>query len=160
MKTHGVRSRFSAPGATAASITVPDQDDSGVKEIDYVRWLSQLQSDLAASLGGIMLRGALPVAVGAAPGGTLRPLSSPGRIVGWSLHETKGTSPALVRLWNGREAANSPPLAYIAIGQGGVDNVWLGNSGISVTEAVLVEFVSGGGLSTDVEGVLYLGAVD
>lgn len=147
------------PGAAAARLTVPDQDDSQVQEIDFVRWLSQMQADLAASLGGVMLRGALPIPIGSAPGGSLRPLSSPGRIVGWSLHETEGTNPALLRVWDGRESGTKP-LAYISVPAGGTDNKWLGQSGISVTDALLVELATGGSLSASVEGVLYLGAVD
>jgi hypothetical protein len=69
---------FHHPGAAAAQITVPDQDDSQVQEIDYVRWLTQMQADLASSLGGVMLRAALPIPIGTAPAGSLRPLSSPG----------------------------------------------------------------------------------
>lgn len=147
------------PGASAARITVPDQDDSQVKEVDYVRWLAQLQTDLAASLGGVMLRGALPIPIGSAPGGSLRPLSSPGRIVGWSLHETGGTDPALCRIWDGRESGTRP-LAYLSVPAGGTENRWMGGGGISVTDALLVEFASGASLSAAVEGVLYLGAVD
>lgn len=147
------------PGATAARITVPDQDDSQIGEVDFVRWLSQMQADLAASLGGVMLRGALPIPIGSAPGGSLRPLSSPGRIVGWSLHETGGTSSALLRVWDGREPGTKP-LAYIGVPAGGTDNRWLGEGGISVTDALLVELASGDSLSTSVEGVLYLGAAD
>lgn len=146
-------------GASVAAVTVPTQDDNDVQEVDYVRWAMQLQADLAASLGGVMLRGALPIPVGNAPGGSLRPLSSPGRVVGWSLHETAGTNPALLRVWDGRETG-SKPLAYINVPAGGTDNKWLGGAGISVTDALLIEFASGGSLSTSVEGVLYLGAVD
>lgn len=144
------------PGATAATLTVPDQDDSQVQEIDYVRWLMQMQADLAASLGGVMLQGALPVPIGMAPGGSARPLSSAGRIVGWSIHETSGTAPALVILWNSRTVGEGQPLAYIHIAEGLVETTWLGQAGISVTDAVSVQVALGG----TIEGCLYLGAVD
>jgi hypothetical protein len=150
---------FHHPGAAAAQITVPDQDDSQVQEIDYVRWLTQMQADLASSLGGVMLRAALPIPIGTAPAGSLRPLSSPGRIVGWSLHETAGANPAVVRLWDGRESGTRP-LAYVSVPAGGTDNRWLGAGGVSVTDALLLDFATGAGLSSTVEGVLYLGAAD
>lgn len=142
------------PGAIAATLTVPNQDDSKVPEVEYVRWALQMQADLAASLGGVMLRGALPIPIGSAPGGSLRPLSSPGRIVGWSVHETSGTNPAFLRVWDGREPGNKP-LAYIGLTAGQVLNHWIGGGGISVTDALSVELVTG-----TVEGVLYLGGVD
>jgi hypothetical protein len=150
---------FTHPGATAARITVPDQDDSKVPEIESVRWLMQMQADLAASLGGVMLRGALPVPIGSAPGGSLRPLSSPSRIVGWSIHETTGTNPGVIRVWDGREPG-SKLLACLGVPAGGTDTRWLGSGGISVTDALLLEVVAGASLSTTVEGVLYLGGSD
>jgi hypothetical protein len=147
-----MKGRF--PGAAAARIDVPEQDDSQVEQVDYVRWLAQLQTDLAASLGGVTLRGALPIPIGSAPGSSARPLSSPGRIVGWSLHETGGTTPAIFRIWDGREAGTKP-LAYLSVAAGVANTVWLGAGGISVTDALFIETVSG-----TAEGVLYLGAVD
>jgi hypothetical protein len=152
-----VKQRF--PGASAARLTVPDQPDDQVQEVDYVRWLMQMSADLATSLGGVMLQGALPVPIGSAPGGSVRPLSSPGRIVGWSLHETGGTNPAVMRVWDGRESGTKP-LVYVSIPASGTDNRWLGTGGISVTDALFIEFAAGGSLSQSVEGVLYLGAVD
>lgn len=139
------------PGAAAARIAVPEQTDPAT---DLIRWLAQMQTDLAASLGGVMLQGALPVPVGTAPGGSPRPLSSPGRVVGWSIHETGGVSPALVRIWDGREAGTKP-IAYIQVAAGATVNHWQGFGGVSVTDALLVEVVSGAA-----EGVVYLGAVD
>jgi hypothetical protein len=154
-----MRRAFHSPGATAAQITVPDQDDSQVREIDYVRWASQMQADLAQSLGGIMLRGARPVPIGSAAAGSNRPLSSPGRIVGWSLHETSGTNPALVRLFDGRDTTGSL-LASVQVAASpaaaSCNNTWFGTSGISVTDALYVD-VSGAGT---IEGTLYLGGVD
>lgn len=141
-------------GPAVARLTVPDQDDTpATSEIDFVRWASQLQADLAASLGGVMLRGALPVPIGAAPGGSTRPLSSPGRVVGWSVLETSGAAPATVTVWDGREAG-SKPLAYIHLASGLGETIWLGQAGISVTDALLID------ISGTVEGVLYLGGVD
>lgn len=151
--------RPQAPGPAAARLQVPDQDDSQVPEVEYVRWALQLQADLAASLSGVELRGALPIPIGSAPAGSMRPLSSPGRIVGWSLHETGGTNPAVVRLWDGRESGANP-LAYISVPAGGTDNRWQGGGGISVTDALMIDTESGGSLSQTVEGVLYIGAVD
>ena len=139
------------PGAAAARITVPDQPDNQIREIDYIRWLSQMQADIAESLGGVMLRGARPVPIGTAPGGSPHPLTSPGRLVGWSVRETSGADAAVVALWDAREAG-SRPLAYISLAGGASDTRML-SPGVSVVDALFVEVVSGA-----VEGVVYLGA--
>ena len=149
------------PGPAASRVTTleaPDQSDEATAQTEYVRWLSQLQADVAQSLGGVMLQAARPVPVGIAPGGTLTPIRSAGRLVGWSLHETTGANPAVVRLWDGREPG-SKPLAYITIPAGAAVNEWI-PPGISITDALLVDLVTGGSLSTSIEGVVYLGAAD
>jgi hypothetical protein len=146
------------PASARLDVEVPTQSDQATDHTEYIRWLSQLQADVAQSLGGIMLQGARPVPLGTAPGGTKTLSRSAGRLVGWSLHETSGTNPALVRFWDGREAGANP-LAYISVPAGLTVNMW-NPPGISVTDALLVEFVTGGSLSTTVEGVAYLGAAD
>src|SRR4051794_32192724 len=103
-------------------VEVPDQSDAATPDTEYVRWMTQLQADLAKSLGGVMLQAAQPVAVGSAPGGSLRPLSSPGRIVGWSIRETTGTAGAVVTLWDGREPGTRP-LAYVSLDQGKTETI-------------------------------------
>lgn len=140
------------PGAARLDITVPDQDDP-VGDAEWIRWLSQMQADLAESLNGVALRAARPVSVGT--GGTPRPLSSPGRIVGWSLKETSGAAAAYVRVWDSREAGSGQLLACIALAQGTSVNHSTPGAGINVSDAVCVEVVTGA-----VEGVLYLGGVD
>lgn len=146
-------------GASVAAVTVPTQDDSQVEEVDYVRWAMQLQADLAASLGGVMLRGAHPVPIGTAPGGSNRPTSSPGRVVGWSIRETGGTSGCVMRLFDGRDTSGSL-LATVQVAASPAaassQQTWFGNSGISITDALYVD-ISGTGV---LEGCLYLGAVD
>jgi hypothetical protein len=139
------------PGAARLDITVPDQDDPP-GDVEWVRWLSQLQADLSESINGVALRAARPVSVGT--GGGPRPLSSPGRIVGWSLKETTGAAGAYLRIWDGREAGGGQLLACISVAQGITTNHST-PGGINVSDAVYVEVVSGA-----VEGVIYLGGVD
>lgn len=146
------------PASARLDVEVPTQSDEATDHTEYIRWLSQLQADVAQSLGGIMLQGARPVPIGLAPGGTKTAIRSPGRLVGWSLHETTGANPALVRFWDGREVGANP-LGYVTVNAGQAINLW-NPPGISITDALLVEFVTGGGLSTSVEGVVYLGAAD
>jgi hypothetical protein len=133
--------------------------EKGTHEIDYVRWLQQMQTDLAETLGGVMLRGARPVQVLTTTGGTARPLSSPGRLVGWSMRETSGAASAVIRLYDGRD--NTAPLvASFSLSQGSDKQAWFAPGGISLQEGLFVEAVAGGGLSQAVEGAVFLGAAE
>ena len=138
--------------------TVP-QPEKATAEIDYVRWLQQMQTDLAETLGGVMLRAARPVQVLTTTSGTARPLSSPGRLVGWSMRETGGAAPAVVRLYDGRDNA-APLVASLSLPQGSDRIAWLAPGGVSLQEGLYVECVAGGGLSQLVEGCVYLGAAE
>jgi hypothetical protein len=138
--------------------TVPEPaPEKGTKEIDYVRWLQQMQTDLAETMGGVLLRGARAVQVGTAGGGTQRATSSPGRLVGWSLRETVGTQAGVVRFYDGRDA-NGLLVATVALPQGSDRQAWFAPGGISLTEGLFVEFV--GGLSQTIEGAVFLGAAE
>lgn len=141
----------------SAMATVPSTPEKSTREIDYVRWLQQMQTDLTETLGGVMLRGARPVQVGTAAGGTMRPTSAPGRLVGWSLRETGGTAAAVVRMYDGRDAT-APLVAVVTLSQGTSGTDWLSPGGVSLTEGLYLELV--GGLSQLVEGVVYLGAAE
>lgn len=147
--------RHPGPAAARLDISAPDETEP-VHEIDVARWLSQMRADLAETLGGIMLRAARPVSLTVLP--TLLS-GAPGRLVGWSLHETTGTNPFLVRFRNGGDAAQ-PLIACASTAAGGVDTRWMASGGISFTEGLYVELVTGANLSTTVEGTVYIGAAD
>jgi len=144
------------PGPAAARLTIAVPDEEEPREIDVARWLAQMQTDVAESLGGIMLRAARPVALTVLP--TIVS-SSPGRLVGWSVRETVGTDPYVLRFHNG-DNDEADLVAMITGGAGTADNQWFGPGGLSFTEGLYVELVSGGGLSSAIEGVLYLGSAD
>jgi hypothetical protein len=141
------------PGPAAARIAVPEQPEHA-RDTDVLRWLAQMQADLAQSLGGIMLRAARAVPVGTADGGTSMVSSSPGRLVGWSLRETTGSAGFTVRLRNGTDSGQ-PLIACVAGAAGAVDTRFLAPGGVSFTEGLYVEILSG-----TVEGVVYLGAAE
>jgi hypothetical protein len=146
--------RHPGPAAARLDINVPDQDEPA-HEIDVARWIAQMRADLAETLGGIMLRGARPVSLTVLP--TLLS-GSPGRLVGWSLHETGGTNPFVIRFRNGGDSAQ-PLIACTTAAASGVDTRWF-TSGISFTEGLFIELVTGGSLSTSVEGTVYIGAAE
>jgi hypothetical protein len=78
----------------------------------------------------------------------------PGRLMGWNLRAT-GTDPAgvTVTVHDGRDTAGEQ-LLTVDLAAGDVATVWLGPSGVSVTEAL---FLAADG---PVAGSVYLGAVD
>lgn len=147
--------RHPGPAAARVAVDVPDEKEP-VREVDMVRWLSQMRADLAETLGGIMLRAVRPVSLTVLP--TVLS-SSPGRLVGWSLRETSGANPYAVRFHNGIDASAD----VVAIGgglAGGIDTRLFPAGGISITEGLFVEPVTGANLSVAIEGTVYLGAAD
>ncbi len=145
------------PGPVAARLDVGVKDEpEPASDIEMVRWLSQMRADLAETLGGTMLRSARPVPLTVLP--TIVS-ASPGRLVGWSVRETVGANPYVIRFHNG-DNAGADLVAMITGSAGTADNKWFGPGGLSFTEGLQVEIVTGAGLSSAVEGVLYLGAVD
>lgn len=144
----------------SAMATVPCEPEKSTHEIDYVRWLQQMQTDLAETLGGVMLRGARAVQVGVTTGGTVRPSTSPGRLVGWSLRVPAfATGPGVVRLRDGQDV-NGDIIAAINLPAGQSTTKWLAPGGISFQYGLFVEIVTGGGVETGIEGAVYLGAAE
>lgn len=143
----------------AAMATVPTPEpEKATPEIDYVRWLMQMQTDFSSSLNGIMLRGARPVPIGAASGGTLLPTTSAGRLVGWSIQEAAGTpANAGVRFYNGRNSADGSLIGVARLAAApsasSSNTTWLG-TGVSITDGLWVE------ITGTVEGVVWLGAAE
>lgn len=144
------------PGPSAARLTITPDEEQEPREIDVIRWLSQMQADVVESVGGIMLRSARPVPLTVLP---TQVSGSPGRLVGWSFRETVGTNPYVIRFHNGPDAA-ADLVAMITGSAGTADNKFFGPGGVSFTEGLYVELVTGAGLSAAVEGVVYLGAAD
>ncbi|NUO44680.1 MAG: hypothetical protein HOV82_21930 [Streptomyces sp.] len=145
-------------GLNSAMATVPTQD-KGSDEIDFVRWFSQLEGNLAETLGGVLLRAARPVQVGDAAGAQNLASTSAGRLVGWSLREATGAAPGVVRIWDGRDNQGAL-LACINLGQGASETQWMAPGGVSFQHGCFVEIIAGGGLSADVEGAVFLGGAE
>lgn len=144
----------------SAMATVPGQQEKGTHEIDYVRWLQQMQTDLAETLGGVMLRGSRAVQVGISDQATARASTSPGRLVGWSLRVPAfSTNPGVVKLHDGQDA-NGPVIAVINLPAGSSKTETLGHAGVSFQHGLFVEIVTGGSVETGIEGAVYLGAAE
>jgi hypothetical protein len=151
------RPRYRQPGAAAARLEIGTPDEvEPVREVDLIRWASQMRADVAESVGGVMLRAARAVPLTVLP--TILS-ASPGRLVGWSVRETTGANPYVLRFRNG-DNVGADLCAMVTGSQGTADNKWFGPGGISYTEGLYVEIVTGAGLSSTVEGVVFLGAAD
>jgi hypothetical protein len=83
-----------------------------------------------------------------------RPLAwaGAGRLVGWSVKSGDGAS--VVRLRDSRQPGEGDVIGVLRLDIGEAQTVWLGPGGVSVTEGLYVDVVG------DVEGSVYLGAVD
>lgn len=144
-------------GLNSAMATVPTE--KAPEEVDFVRWFSMLQGNLAETLGGVLLRAARPVQVGVAANAQNLASTSAGRLVGWSLRESTGTAPGVVRIWDGRDNQGAL-LACVNLGQGASETQWMAPGGVSFQHGLYVEIISGGGLSDDVEGAVFLGGAE
>lgn len=143
----------------SAMSTVPGPEKA-TAEIDYVRWLQQMQTDLTETLGGVLLRGARPVQIGTADGATVRASTSAGRLVGWSVRVSLfATEPGGIKLRDGQDA-NAPVIAVINIPAKESVTEWMAPGGISFQNGLYVEILSGAGVSATVEGCLFLGAAE
>lgn len=143
----------------AGMATVPAPQEKGTHEIDFVRWLQQMQTDLADTLGGVMLRGARPVQIGTAAGGTARVSTSPGRLVGWSVRiPALGALPGVLKLHDGQDASGDV-IAVINLPAGGSNTTWLAPGGVSFQYGLFAEIVTGG-VEPAIEGAVYLGAAE
>ncbi len=120
------------------------------EELELVRWLAQLRTDLAESVGGVLLRGARVVQVGTAAGATARPTTSAGALVGFSLRNTSDATTATVALRDGPDNAGVL-VATVQLAPSESVRDWFGPGGLSLSEGLYVDVTTGA-----VEGAVYL----
>jgi hypothetical protein len=122
--------------------------------VEFTRWLSEMQTSVAESVGGVLLRGARAVPVDSI---RTKPTFSPCALVGYSLIATEVTVGG-VRLRDRdrniiavADLSNNPALN----GQSGSASAWFGPGGINVPDGGLI-------LDADIdfEGVVYLRGTD
>jgi hypothetical protein len=75
-----------------------------------------------------------------------------GIYLGYSLRETSGTAPVVVRLWNNASAASGTLIAAIQIPTSGSKDVSLHDGGLFFDKGCWIEIVSGAA-----EGSVYIG---
>lgn len=118
---------------------------------EVVRWLSSLRVDVAETVGGVLLRGARPVQVGA--GGTKQPATSPTSLVGYALRNTDPANPATVYLRDSfsGQGAGGDLVIPIQLTAGQCLSAWFGPGGLNLSRGLYVDIVTGA-----VEGAVYL----
>jgi len=129
-----------APAAAPEKVDQPDAED-----VRFVRWLADLRVSLAETVGGVLLRGARPVAVGG--GGTRRPLTASGALVGYSLRNRDAGAATVVRLLT---QDTGDLVAVETIAAGASVTRWFGPGGVNVANGLVVD------VPGDVEGVVFL----
>jgi hypothetical protein len=118
---------------------------------------TELQVGLTQFHNGARLRGARSKPVGT--GGTPMVWAGPGRLVGWSVHNT-GAGAASIVLHDSRDPSGeivavidlASPAAWN--GMGSSDSLWAGEGGVSFGEGLFATIVG------TVEGAVWVGAVD
>lgn len=153
--------------SSVSAIRLPTVDPEATPQTimtAYSAWIAQLYADLAESLDGVALQGALPVEIGTnLHGVALSPQisRSAGILRGWSLRETGGQAVTLdffdVDEAQGQNIVVAGSFRRVATTQ-------LAANGASTAELPNASFQSGlgvliGGAGT-VTGVLYLNGVD
>lgn len=131
----------------------------------WAAWFSQMYADVAKSLRGVALQGALPIQIGyddsghnLGQGGTQQISRSAGRLLGWSLQETAGQPLAVV--FNdvdeavGGNASHGPLVGVTGLLANGHENESI--TPTSFSDGLAVTFTGSG----KVFGVVLLGGVD
>lgn len=131
--------------------------DAPTVQINYTKWLEQLRVDLAQSVGGIMLRGALVVPVGSSAGARRGRVSTgPGALVGWALRNTDAANPATVELFDGTDADTGSLVAPIELAAGeSPPPTWFGPGGLNIARGLFLNVAAGA-----VDGAVYLRGAD
>lgn len=142
----------------AAMAVIPEAEPRETTEMDYLKWLLSMQTDVAETLNGVLLKGARPAPFGVVDSslGVVRLTSSAGRLVGWSLREFGGVNPAVIRLRDSRDTSGTI-VSVITLAANGAQNQWI-HPGVSFVDALSAELVTGANLSASVEGAIYFGA--
>ena len=112
--------------------------------------LDSISAELGRSRNAVPLSGAEYRSMVSSGGAGVRVMSSPGRIAGFSVRETTGAGPALIKLHDGADVGGDLVMTIsLVAGESARDWFWPG--GISLTYGLFVEVVTGA-----IEGVAYL----
>lgn len=114
-------------------------------QAENVRWISQLQTELSQSVGGVLLRGARVAQIETAR----RPMTSGGALIGYSIRENGGVA-ALVHLRDGPDAAGDL-VCTLALAAGESAQAWFGPGGLNIGQGLFVHVETG-----SVAGAVYL----
>ena len=134
-----------------------DQPDP---QLVFEHLITELQAAVSQSINGVTLRGSLPVPIGGASQGTLKPQGSGsrGRIMSIEIRETTTTNPVLIRIYDGEQANGQLLITIPLTASAGAQRTY---PGISYTSGLTVVTTALDGVSAPLgafEGVLCIGA--
>jgi hypothetical protein len=122
--------------------------------VTFTKWISELRTDLAGSVSGVLLRGALVVPVGSAANATSRPTTTGGALVGYGLRNTDPANPATVYLRDGADS-DGTLVVPIQLAGGAAASAWFGPGGLNLVSGLFVDIAAGA-----VEGTVHLRGAD
>ncbi len=123
----------------------------------FVQWLENLRVDLAESVGGIVLRGARPVAIGVTSGATRRPTQSPGALVGYAIRNRDTVSAVTVSvLFHDGHDENADVILTVTLAPGESVRDWFGPGGINLSTGLFITYVDDLGNPGDIDGSVFL----
>lgn len=113
--------------------------DDNPEGADLVTLLAQLRVDLAESVGGVVLRGARPVAVGITQGATRTPTGAPGALVGFALRNRSEAVDVTVTVYlhDGFDE-NGDVIMSVTLAPGESVRDWFGPGGINLAAGLFV----------------------
>jgi hypothetical protein len=110
-------------------------------EVTFTAWLENLRVDLAETVGGVLVRGARPVAVGVTVGGTKYVTTSPGAMIGYALTNESEADDVTVRvLFHDGNGSDADVIMKVSLAPGESARDWFGPGGISLQAGLYVDY--------------------
>ena len=132
--------------------------DAVVREGELSR--AELRAGFQQTSGAVRLEGARPIQINMTTPVSQLLWGGTGRLLGWTLRNGGGAGNIAVDFRNGRDDS-ADLLATVSIGSNSAwqqGTVWLGPSGVSITDALWIDPNPTGGAT--LIGCVYIGAVD
>ncbi|MDR6212172.1 hypothetical protein QE364_003903 [Nocardioides zeae] len=105
----------------------------------FTRWITELQVDVAETVGGVLLRGARVVPVGISQGATSRPTTAAGSLVGFALRNRSEEADVSVTVYlhDGWDDTGDVVLA-VSLAPGESVRDWFGPGGLNIAYGLFV----------------------
>ncbi|HRC64971.1 MAG TPA: hypothetical protein PLB86_07250 [Dermatophilaceae bacterium] len=131
-------------------VRIPETLVAAVQALTYTveNTAERFAAEMEGTRNAVRISGCEARAIVDGAGVGLRVTTSPGRLAGWSVRETSGAAPAIVRFLDG---PGGDGVAEIALPAGQGSTLWLLPGGVSLTYGLSVQVVQGA-----VSGAVYV----